>query len=133
MRPNVPRPLEYHFLDVTFESTRHLPSSPTNPNRTGVRHSWRYDYSNSNNKVSEQLYLRPIIPLLLEADIAFAIRAKPQGQRGRFSTKSGYLPLKKLPYFPNCLISLAGWAKHSCFVHYFVYYLDYCFIYCIAD
>lgn len=92
MRPDVPRPSEYHFPNVTYESTRHLPSSPARPNRTGVRHSWRYDYG---NEVSEQLYPRPIIPLPSEANIAFAIGAKPQGQRRRFSTKPGYLPPRK--------------------------------------
>ena len=92
MRPDVPRPSEYHFPNVTYESTRHLPSSPANPNRTGVRHGWRYDYGNSHNEVSEQLYPRPIIPLPSEAHIAFAIGAKPQGQKRSFSTEPGYLP-----------------------------------------
>jgi hypothetical protein len=92
MRPDVPRPSEYHFPDVTYESTRHLPSSPRNPNRTGVRHGWRYDYGNSKNEVSEQLYPRPIIPLPSEAHIATVIGAKPQGQKQSFSTKPGYLP-----------------------------------------
>jgi hypothetical protein len=92
MRPDVPRPSEYHFPDVTYESTRHLPSSPINPNRTGVRHGWRYDYGNSNNEVSEQIYPRPIVPLPSEAHIATAIGAKPQGQKQSFSAEPGYIP-----------------------------------------
>jgi hypothetical protein len=92
MRPSVPRPSEFHFPDVTYESTRHLPSSPARPSHTGVRHGWRFDYGNSDREVIEQLHPRPIIPLPSEAHIATAIGANPHGPKQSFSTEPGYLP-----------------------------------------
>jgi len=91
MRPDVPRPSEYLFPEITVQSTLGIPGCPSRANIAPVRHPWRRNiyHFHDEEEVPEQLVPSPTLPLPSQWELARTI-GRYQGLG--FDQAPGYTP-----------------------------------------